>query len=1318
MGRRHRTSATLVAGAVGVSIAAMMAGSLGWRLYQESQLGRIDFQAESPLSVEIVEPENGTLASDPFTAPTRTSVALPEGTYQARVSAPGMLGQTFGLRVVRGRTDSYALSLDDHNLWDAPAKERFDLVRPLPAEGRTDLIALGQATLRRFDGKTGRRVWENEKIGDAFPAPLRLLNQPLDETPLGYDADMVLPAPISTATVRTDLVWACRRSALLLACSGKTGAVLWTYSSRPKGAQSESPIEGRVVGSPLAIDANGDGVEDLVATFASNGTGPGRSWVEAVSGRSGRKLWSFEPPSTTSAPVVVKLGGRTSVAVVAGSRLIAVDPTTGEPAAPALVMEPAPDRATCYADLDGDGSTDLVTIGGSGTSGRITAHSLVTRRLLWSLPSPFESWRNRLAGFNAERSWEEVPSVVDLDNDGRLEVIAPCGKVAQSPDYPRDHQIAGVQVLDGATGRVRWRHEVKVHGFPSHWFREAPDLDHDGIRDVVEASIYRTQPEPHRFLYIDLLSGKDGHPLWWWNHPLEEPVRSRHDDELACLRWWQEGPDGRPQLIVGLKTFIAGTAFILEGGSGRLIQTIASVPDPGMADLNGDGRLDLWGLQGNRLQVILGSEPELWRWLGEWQRAADYDGDGVDDLIRNQSFYMSPTTAAISGRDGRLLWDADIDSGIPGFNSPYYTIKPLSGPGSDLDGDGTPDLYATKMQMSTDGQEHRLELPVAAISGKTGRKLWTPGLIAVEKSGSANANIWGLDANDLDGDGRPEVLVCHDLHQTNPGGGSIRWEQAWLTLISGKDGSIRWHRRLDPEHDETKGYPAPAFLHEIAELDGDGVRDVLMAQFASEDGKTWHFELCAIDGRAGRPLWRHPLAPTMPWDGGASPIRPPGSSLATWTATARPRSSSNSLPRGAGAVKRSAPVRRARRSDRRPRWNWHREGLDDLFPIHLARLGRDERRSIVMWLPDGQGKQEILVLDGQGRVIRRRPNLVGRGLAVRDLEGDGTEELVFFDGDTLRVTREGCLHQAWSRDRVGTTTLESFGEIRPARGRSPATIIANQRFGLEGTTGRLLWDSPLSGILLDADNQHPGSLAVVRSGDATLGRLVAPSSAAANPRPLISPDLNADPRRIVPLPWIPGPGSILPSWQALVIAAVTSLGLLVFPGWLVLRALRRPWRVASLMVLPVASAVAYGGLRLVLLALPIVNGTPGRPVPDGEWFVVILALAGLPVVAFFFHLGRAAGHRRWLRVALYLGISVGLSIETAHLLISKHPRLAPGDRYNWNGWPSAWYLGAYLTGVSLIFAPLVQAIGTAASRGVRRVFRAHLRNGQRPKWEA
>ena len=49
-------------------------------------------------------------------------------------------------------------------------------------------------------------------------------------------------------------------------------------------------------------------------------------------------------------------------------------------------------------------------------------------------------------------------------------------------------------------------------------------------------------------IYVDALSGRDGHPLWHWHVDLPE---NKHT-AIRPPRWWGSGPDGWPLLAVPL----------------------------------------------------------------------------------------------------------------------------------------------------------------------------------------------------------------------------------------------------------------------------------------------------------------------------------------------------------------------------------------------------------------------------------------------------------------------------------------------------------------------------------------------------------------------------------------------------------------------------------------------------------------------------------------------------------------------------------------------------------------------------------------------
>ena len=143
--------------------------------------------------------------------------------------------------------------------------------------------------------------------------------------------------------------------------------------------------------------------------------------------------------------------------------------------------------------------------------------------------------------------------------------------------------------------------------------REALDLDGDGVRELIAVSRFdgRNLPasnrdprfEPGR-LYVDALSGRDGHPLWSWHADLP-PNKINH---VWAPRWWSRGPDGWPMLAVpvggkdpeanngGLhwSQFLPPTVYSLEASTGQLLHEVQGLGQAAVADLDGDGLPDLW----------------------------------------------------------------------------------------------------------------------------------------------------------------------------------------------------------------------------------------------------------------------------------------------------------------------------------------------------------------------------------------------------------------------------------------------------------------------------------------------------------------------------------------------------------------------------------------------------------------------------------------------------------------------------------------------------------------------------------------------------
>jgi hypothetical protein len=281
----------------------------------------------------------------------------------------------------------------------------------------------------------------------------------------------------------------------------------------------------------------------------------------------------------------------------------------------------------------------------------------------------------------------------------------------------------------------------------------------------------------------------------------------------------------------------------------------AGAYDPSSADLDGDGFADLiyrTVSPGNptsqrvQLHAARGGPAEPWRRLGVWTPAADLDGDGTTDLVCGQDVAQP---AAISGRDGRPLWEAARVEPAPfGTRGDGNRLQPPGRPG-DLDGDGVPDLLCFpegSRRWSLGGDRTApIPFPLQALSGRTGRRLWqAPDLDQLGTGISSGYDIrpWILAAqgHDLDGDGRLEVLVFYTLHMFAR---EEYWSEFWVGVLSAEG---RWLWRVDPMalidpiHDSSEepldeaqqmkiirqleqALPPAA----IADLNGDGVKDIV-----------------------------------------------------------------------------------------------------------------------------------------------------------------------------------------------------------------------------------------------------------------------------------------------------------------------------------------------------------------------------------------------------------------------------------------------------------------------------------------------------------
>jgi hypothetical protein len=972
--RRNRRSTLLAATAAAAALVLSTGLVLVVQRVERWLQGRLFLATDGPaLSAELLTPA-GEQACPGFTVPTEEPLALPAGDYLLRLRGRGYLDESYQVRVERGFERAFDVSLGEQRLWEPLTLTRcYDLGQIDGRTDLFILTERGVTRRHGATGAVLWTADLDAKAHPAL-AGFRW-DWDIHGSPSGRgDKDrrprLLQPGPDLDGDGTPDLVWVSRRQAAVVVLSGKDGHVLWCWQApAPKLPPNsrflmDNASTGTVLGLPAVLDIDGDGTPDLVITCAQQAAedGPVPRWVEAVSGRTGQSLWRFDcdpswfsPPPGTSVPdgsrwvndigiagssgggvrsqpdllygkdfvlsgggqpvpyaaVVVRQGQSQVVTVVAGTRLVTLDPRTGRPTAPAHEIGFFPVRAPQFADLDGDGQIDVLLLGPSpygaaanpGVAGlsfppdddRLTLTAL-------ALGTGWPLWRHALRaywGWNWFQEPFEWPLVADLDGDGRPEVIVPTGDVSAEAKW------SGIEVRDGSTGEVRWRKKLtRCSRFGElqqvNRILVGPDLDGDGIRDLFTAVLDGQDYSADRpftsirvlnfdkdyskpVLRVDALSGKDGRGLWWAAEPVRHGSLTHWPrPTVGLLRWWHAGADGWPQLLVPYEDQ-PHAHYLFSACTGRRLHLSSDLQDVRVADLDGDGVPELVSFRTDRPDVfdrggefvaVRGRSPEVWRRLGgHWQATADLDGDGIPDLLsapppekplfeakpprrdaaaRPRDPADKPLTRAISGSNGRILWQADITGGKPAPNWQESRYKRVVA-GADLDGDGIPDLLATGElhcnYMTVKGDEFS---PLVAVSGRTGRHLW---------AADFRVDFWNgpqlLECRDLDGDGRPEVLFVSASSWDWPRGAndsrsSNDW-QYWLAVLDGATGRVKWRQPLSERNtSQSNGGPAwTPFAFAVTDLDGDGSPDlVIEAGLPEADG-----EVRAFRGRDGEPLW-------------------------------------------------------------------------------------------------------------------------------------------------------------------------------------------------------------------------------------------------------------------------------------------------------------------------------------------------------------------------------------------------------------------------------------------------------------------------------
>ncbi len=757
---------------------------------------------------------------------------------------------------------------------------------------------------------------------------------------------------------------------------------------------------------------------------------------------------------------------------------------------------------------------------------------------------------------------------------------------------------------------------------------------------------------------------------------------------------------------------------VLESSAGREVHRIDGLSIRGVADFDGDGIADLWGVAASQLRAFRGPMPEAWRALGYFQAAgrqleppfdgenhiADLDGDGIGDAITgtftSPSSSKAPGTRSVvarSGRDGHALWQTSVDPprvwGEKGRWARYET-KTFPLPSGDLDGDGAIDVLVKSQSIDVYAVNQTAFIPLELLSGRTGRRLWSAGRSPIGLAGSGNWQIHGLSVCTIEPGGSPAIVAVMIRWPWMPGmaAGPSDPMEPRLVRFAGRTGQVVWDKPLlvQPTSGFGQAVPDPS----LADFDGDGSLDAAVLIPLSNAQENRGFELRAVALGNGETMWSRKIPTSR---GGAYPtslvVDLDGDNRLEIVILWKQLTAANKVEHVLEALDAQ---------DGQTLWNW-RDGAEEPWNDRWggwlcdANFDGTRNRHVCLGLTSASSGHRIVIFDAKGRQTAHRDLSKGQIFAQRavDVNADGRDELVVALEQRLAVLGKD-LQEVWGRPedphRAGFLYL-------PAAGKTP-TLAIQPPMGLDAATGRPRWvgeakPSPYTVFSLSVlDPGNTKRLPLLFSAGSTAACYQAlPATAAGKYAPPegtpVPPGLaRNDPRWTRPLPWLSLLDGQTAMWTALSCTGLAFVNVLIPLLILRLATRRRPWTIRVLMALPIAAVVP---LMAYVVLEPVIAARADSLSISARMQFVVGTLAGIPVIFL-------AGVAGWS----VLGRSVKTAAALAALTLVASAVMAAGwlwfdsrsmpaiEQYGSAGWYLIVLAGAYATGLVALCAWLMR----------------------------
>ena len=635
--RHNQKAVSWATTAVTVAFILLASSLAAWTVWRDSHQGSLKINsAEGPIIARLIDSKGEP--SPTFTIPAQQKMKLDADAYQLEMWAPGRIGETQNLFVSSGEDVSFKISLPDKGVF--PERTISGIPQNLPLETGDDLVLIHQDGISRLDGRTGETIWKAKS--EIFIEPMLAKNENLTELNDGHTPNLSVVRPVawdwSTNTVRTyderripvvtpgfpdinadgeqEVLVACHTRPLLFVLDGATGKLLWHYIAAPT-THKEDSIHQHVSGGGLYVprdigDVDGDGTPDFAMQFYSEGNRFVFRWLDAISGKTGKRIWRTDFPKSyfnqgkltvPSAcqlmfhghaesryaqcyrggqwdfllgnqfgnraldavvpwPILpVQKSGQTGEAcfIVCGSKLISVGLQDGQLAELnqsqplELGFFPALEPKWIETSLS-DKPLLLLCEQVSYANGRGTNGKL--RFSAWSVEEGKQVWSyDAIADSNWTGQVPSWPLLSDLTGDGIAEIVIADG--ANLDDLPIRGE-ARVQALDATTGKPIWsdaqRATIRCLDRQIQHMLTGPDADGDGLKDVYVVSCMRELDSQTITTYVDILCGLTGKPIRSVRNQIPSMQTSRGGLNLQQPFFQGIAPDGYPILVLARKS--------------------------------------------------------------------------------------------------------------------------------------------------------------------------------------------------------------------------------------------------------------------------------------------------------------------------------------------------------------------------------------------------------------------------------------------------------------------------------------------------------------------------------------------------------------------------------------------------------------------------------------------------------------------------------------------------------------------------------------------------------------------------------------------